>query len=92
MALPAIAKDLGASASGLQWIVDAYILFYAALLLTAGSISDRLGRKRILQGALVIFGGFSVGAALSRSTDNLIFMRALMGEGLPVLSRRLFQL
>ena len=81
MALPAIAKDLGASASGLQWIVDAYILFYAALLLTAGSIGDRFGRKRVLQVALVIFGCFSVGAALARSTENLIAMRALMGVG-----------
>ncbi len=81
LALTSIAKDLGASASGLQWIVDAYILFYAALLLTTGSIGDRFGRKRILQVGLVIFGFFSLGAALAKSTDNLIIMRALMGVG-----------
>ncbi len=81
MAMPAIAKDLGASASGLQWIVDAYILVFAGLLLTTGSIGDRLGRKRVLQVGLVIFGCFSLGAALARFTDNLIAMRALMGVG-----------
>ena len=45
LALPSIARDLGASASELQWIVDAYILVFAGLLLTMGTISDRLGRK-----------------------------------------------
>ena len=81
LALTAISKHFGASTSELQWIVDAYILFFAALLLTAGSISDRFGRKRVLQVALAVFGCFSLGAALARSTDNLIVMRALMGVG-----------
>ena len=46
MALPSISRDLGSSASGLQWIVDAYILVFASLLLTMGAIGDRVGRKR----------------------------------------------
>jgi EmrB/QacA subfamily drug resistance transporter len=81
LALPSIARDLGASSSELQWIVDAYILVFAGLLLTMGTISDRLGRKRVLQAGLVVFGLFSLGAALSQNTGTLIAMRALMGIG-----------
>ncbi len=81
LALPSISKELGSSSSGLQWIVDAYILVFAALLLTMGSISDRIGRKRTLQAGLIIFGCFSLGAALSKSTGMLISMRALIGIG-----------
>ncbi len=81
LALPAISRDLGATTNGLQWIVDAYTLVFAALLLTMGSIGDRFGRKRLLQGGLLVFGIFSLGAALSQSTEMLIAMRALMGIG-----------
>ena len=81
LALPSISKDLGATLNGLQWIVDAYTLVFAALLLTVGSIGDRFGRKKLLQGGLIVFGIFSLGAALSRNTSTLIAMRALMGIG-----------
>ena len=81
LALPSISSDLGASASELQWIVDAYVLVFASLLLTMGAISDRIGRKKVLLGGLVVFGLCSVGAALSMSTEMLIAMRALMGVG-----------
>lgn len=81
LALPSISNQLGSSASGLQWIVDAYILVFAALLLTMGSIGDRIGRKKTLQAGLIVFGCFSLGAALSRSTVMLIAMRAIMGIG-----------
>lgn len=81
IALPAISKDLGASASELQWIVDAYVLVFAALLLTMGSIGDRVGRKRTLQFGVVWFGLFSLGAALSTHTSMLIVMRAMLGLG-----------
>jgi EmrB/QacA subfamily drug resistance transporter len=81
VALPSISKELGASASELQWIVDAYVLVFAALLLTMGSISDRIGRKRALQFGIAWFGVFSLGAALSNSTGMLIAMRALLGIG-----------
>jgi len=81
VALPSIANDLGASASGLQWIVDAYVLVFASLLLTMGSISDRLGRKKILQAGLILFGIGSLLAALSTSTEMLTACRAFMGIG-----------
>ncbi len=79
LALPSIANGLGASASELQWIVDAYTLVFASLLITTGSIGDRYGRKRMLLAGLALFGLGSLGAALSRSTFVLIGFRALLG-------------
>ena len=55
VALPTLSKDLHATISGLQWIVDAYTLVFAGLLLTAGSLGDRFGRKKALTAGLVIF-------------------------------------
>jgi EmrB/QacA subfamily drug resistance transporter len=81
LALPAISREMGTTASGLEWIVDAYILVFASLLLTMGALGDRFGRKKVLQGGLLIFGIFSLGAALSGSTGMLIAMRGLMGIG-----------
>lgn len=81
VALPAISRELGASASELQWIVDSYILVFAAMLLTMGSIGDRLGRKRALQLGVAWFGVFSLMAALSTSVGMLIAARALLGIG-----------
>jgi len=85
VALPAIAEHLGASVSDLQWIVDAYILVFASLLLTMGSTGDRVGRKRALQGGLALFGLGSLAAALSTSTEMLIATRAFMGIGAAVI-------
>ena len=79
LALPSIAQSLGSTASQLQWIVDAYVVAIAGLLLTAGYLGDRLGRKPTLTVGLVLFALFSLGAALSNSTGMLIVMRALMG-------------
>jgi DHA2 family multidrug resistance protein-like MFS transporter len=81
LALPSIAKELGSSASELQWIVDAYVLAIAGLLLTMGYLGDRWGRKPTLVAGLVVFALFSLGAALSNSTGMLIGMRAMMGIG-----------
>ncbi|MBI5960393.1 MAG: MFS transporter [Chloroflexi bacterium] len=81
VALPSIALGLDASASELQWIVDSYILVFAALLLTMGSVGDRIGRKRILQFGIVWFAVFSLMAALSESVEMLIAARALLGFG-----------
>jgi EmrB/QacA subfamily drug resistance transporter len=81
VALPAMDRDLGASASQLQWIVDAYMLVFAGLLLTAGSIGDRFGRKRVLIAGLAIFGGASGAAAFVSDPTALIALRALMGVG-----------
>ncbi len=81
VALPSISRTLGAGQSDLQWIVDAYILVFAALLLTMGAIGDRIGRKRALQFGLVMFGLGSLAAALSQTTIALIASRAFLGIG-----------
>ena len=79
VALPTLNRTLGASITELQWIVDAYSLAFAGLLLAGGGIGDRLGRKGTMQVGLVFFGLFSAAAAFSDSTGTLIATRALMG-------------
>jgi EmrB/QacA subfamily drug resistance transporter len=79
VALPVLSRDLHASNSSLQWIVDAYSLPFAGLLLAGGGLSDRLGRKRVMQVALCAFGAFSLLAAFSHSVPTLLVARALMG-------------
>src|SRR5262249_31905592 len=81
VALPTIQGDLGVSASTLQWIVDAYILVFAGLLLAAGNLGDRYGRKRALQLGLLVFGAASVAGAFAATGEQLIAARALMGVG-----------
>ncbi|MGV9777363.1 MFS transporter [Streptosporangium sp. NPDC003464] len=81
LAIPALMTDLGASPSDIQWIIDAYILVFAGLLLTSGSLSDRYGRKRFLIIGLVLFGGASLIALLVTEPWQLIAARALMGVG-----------
>lgn len=81
VALPTLSRSLGATTSQLQWIVDAYALVFAALLLVGGSIGDRRGRKGALQVGLVLFTGFSVYAATTTSAPQLIVARGLMGVG-----------
>ena len=81
VALPTIREELDASSSDLQWIVDSYLLVFAGLLLAAGSIGDRFGRKRALFTGLGIFGAGSFLAAISGSATELIASRALMGVG-----------
>jgi EmrB/QacA subfamily drug resistance transporter len=81
VALPTLQRDLDASSSQLQWIVDVYMLVFAGVLLTAGSLGDRFGRKRALTFGLAVFGLGSLGSALSGSPELLIAMRALMGIG-----------
>lgn len=82
VALPTLAERLpGVTNSGLQWIVDAYILVFAATLLTAGSAADRLGRRVVLIAGLLTFGATSTGASLARSSEALITWRAAMGLG-----------
>src|SRR5665811_1784462 len=81
VALPTIQEDLGASASHLQWMVDAYVLVFASLLLTMGALGDRFGRRRTLQIGLVIFGVASFFAAHVTSSSGLIGARSVMGIG-----------
>lgn len=80
VALPVLARDLSASNSQLQWMVDSYSLVFAGLLFTAGAFGDRFGRKGILQAGLVLFGLASVYAGtLADSAGALIAARAVMG-------------
>jgi EmrB/QacA subfamily drug resistance transporter len=81
VALPTLSDDLGATSSQLQWIVDIYLLVFAGLLLTAGSLGDRYGRRRSLRIGLVIFGLGSIAATFSGSATELIVSRAVMGLG-----------
>ena len=81
VAIPTIVRDLDATNSQLQWIVDAYTIVFAGLLLTAGSLGDRFGRRPALQFGFVIFGLGSIAAALASTADQLIATRAFMGIG-----------
>jgi MFS transporter, DHA2 family, multidrug resistance protein len=81
VALPTLQKDLNASASQLQWIVDAYMLVFAGLLLSAGSVADRFGRRLSLVAGLLVFGGGSAASAFAGSSSELIASRSVMGIG-----------
>jgi EmrB/QacA subfamily drug resistance transporter len=81
VALPTLATRLGATTTQLQWLTDAYTLALAGLLLPAGLLGDRFGRKRLLVGALALFGVASVLAAASGTAAELIWTRAAMGVG-----------
>jgi EmrB/QacA subfamily drug resistance transporter len=81
VALPTLARDLHATAGDLQWIVDAYTLVFAALLLPAGTLGTLIGQRRVLTLGLAVFGATSLGAALVHSVAPLIAMRAGMGVG-----------
>jgi hypothetical protein len=81
VALPTLARSLGATTTQLQWVVDAYSLVFAALVLAAGSLSDRQGRKGTLLIGLGVFAAGSVAGALAGTTSELIAARAVMGLG-----------
>ena len=81
VALPTLAVELGASTRQLQWIVDAYLLVFTGLLLAAGGVGDRYGRRGILLVGLVVFGATSAFAGSAGSPNELILGRALMGIG-----------
>ncbi len=81
VALPTLVRDLHASDSELQWIVDAYALVFGGLMLVSGSLADRIGRKRTFCAGLAIFAATSLWAAFSGSAGMLIAARASMGVG-----------
>jgi EmrB/QacA subfamily drug resistance transporter len=81
VALPTLVRELGATASELQWIVAAYVLVFAGLLLTMGAIGDRFGRKLALNAGLVLFGVSSVAAAFADTPSMLIAARSVMAVG-----------
>ncbi|MFT4282560.1 MFS transporter [Microbacterium sp.] len=79
IALPTIGRDLGGSTTALQWITAGYALTFGGLLLTAGSIADRFGRKRVLMIGLALFGLISIGVAWVSTANELIALRAALG-------------
>ncbi len=81
VALPTLQAEFDASASGLQWMVDSYLLVFAGLLLVFGTLGDRFGRKLALQAGVTIFGLASLGALIADSSGQVIAVRALMGVG-----------
>ncbi|MCA2189425.1 MFS transporter [Nonomuraea cavernae] len=81
LAIPSLITDLGASPADIQWIIDAYVLAFAGLLITAGSLSDRYGRRLFLIVGLAFFGGASLLAVLASEPWQVIGARALMGVG-----------
>src|SRR5499433_4078218 len=81
LALPALVRQTGATTTDLQWVVDAYNLVFAALVLAAGSLADRLGRKGMLLAGLAVFGISSLAGSFATSTGQLITARAVMGLG-----------
>jgi EmrB/QacA subfamily drug resistance transporter len=81
VALPSLVRDLDASTTELEWIVDAYNLIFAALVLGTGNLGDRLGRKGVLLVGLAVFGAATVAGGLGSSPGELIAARAVMGLG-----------
>jgi EmrB/QacA subfamily drug resistance transporter len=81
VALPSIQRDLGAGVSGLQLVLDAYVLVFASLLLTAGSLGDRFGRRRVFRAGLVVFTTSSALCGLAPSLPALVGGRALQAVG-----------
>jgi EmrB/QacA subfamily drug resistance transporter len=81
VALPTLVRELDADVSELQWVVDAYTLVFAGLLLPAGALGDRYGRRRTLLAGLLVFGIGSTAAAYAGGVDALIACRAVMGAG-----------
>src|SRR3954447_10834120 len=86
VALPRLVDDLGATTSQLQWIVDAYTLVYAGLLLTGGSLGDRFGRKGAFINGLAFFGLGSLLSPPAPSPQQLLATRSIMGIGSALLT------
>ncbi|GGU62951.1 MFS transporter [Lentzea flava] len=85
VAIPSISTGLGASTADIQWMINAYSLALAGLLLTTGSLSDRFGRKKALLAGLALFGAGSAVAAYAGSSEALIAARGFMGVGAAML-------
>jgi EmrB/QacA subfamily drug resistance transporter len=81
VALPTLVRELDASTTQLEWIVDAYNLIFAAFVLAAGNLGDRIGRKGVLIAGLIVFGASSLAGGLASTPGQLIAARAVMGLG-----------
>jgi MFS family permease len=79
VALPTIRRDLSATGTQLEWVISAYMLAFAATLITAGSFGDLFGRKRVFLTGIVFFGLASLGAGLAQSPGQLIAARVVQG-------------
>src|SRR6059058_6545958 len=84
-AIPHIARDLNADMSGVQWVVDAYTLALASVVLTAGSLADRFGRRRLFTIGLIVFTGASAACAAATDIVFLDAARAVQGMGAAVM-------
>ncbi len=85
VALPAIQRQLGATASEAQWVIEAYALFLAALLLVGGTLGDRFGRRRIFMDGVLLFTASGVACAFAQGPMQLIVARAVQGIGAALL-------
>ncbi|MFC1994222.1 MFS transporter [Chloroflexota bacterium] len=81
IALPTLQREINTTMSELQWIISAYIMSFAALLLTMGALGDRIGRAKMLQSGIIVFAGASLGATFANSGGQLILWRTIMGIG-----------
>ena len=86
VALPSIRRDFGASIQGLEWTVNAYVLAYAALLLTGAALGDRFGRRRMFIAGITLFTLASAAAALAPTSASLIAARAVQGVGAAIVT------
>ncbi|MFI5871560.1 MFS transporter [Streptomyces sp. NPDC051445] len=81
VAVPSMTEDIGASAQDTQWILDSYILVFAGLLLTSGSLGDRFGRRKVMLIGLLLFGAASLAATICTTPGEVIAVRTAMGVG-----------
>lgn len=81
VAVPSMTESIGASAQDTQWILDSYILVFAGLLLTSGSLGDRFGRRKVMLIGLVLFGAASLAATFCTNPGEVIAVRVAMGVG-----------
>jgi len=81
VAVPQMTRDIGATAQDTQWILDSYILVFAGLLLTSGSLGDRFGRRKVMIIGLLLFGAASLAAVFATNPGEMIAVRVAMGVG-----------
>jgi MFS family permease len=86
VALPTIRADVHASGTELEWVVSAYMLAFAAALITAGSLGDLLGRRRLFLLGTAVFGAASLGAGLAETANELIAARVVQGAAAATMS------
>ena len=89
VALPTIRRDLAASATQLEWVVSAYMLAFAAVLIPAGSFGDAVGRRRLFLGGIAVFGLASLGAGLAQTPGELIAARVVQGAAAAAMTPQL---